>query len=111
GRWIGFQEGFHAFLAPMPPTGRTVELGGKGESHPVARVTRDAGDHLHWSGDSRRLHWSLGPEVFHRELHEAFAFLDGAPEKLPEPAAQGTAIGFKAPADRPPGRTAIVGAR
>ncbi|MEZ4453577.1 MAG: amidohydrolase family protein [Nannocystaceae bacterium] len=111
GRWIGFQEGYHAFLAPMPATGRAVEVGAKGESHPITRVTRDAGDFLHWSGDSRRLHWSLGPEVFHRDLHEAFAFVEGAPEKLPEPAAKGTPIGLRVAADRPTDRKAIVGAR
>ena len=36
----------------------------------------------------KQLHWSLGPELFTRELTDAFAFLDGAPEKLPEPPAK-----------------------
>ena len=44
----------------------------------------DAGEYLHWSGDSRRLHWALGPELFTRALPETFAFVPGAPEKLPD---------------------------
>ena len=38
------------------------------EALPVATVSRDAGEWLHWSGDSKKLHWSLGPELFTREL-------------------------------------------
>ena len=68
---------------------RAVEIGPKTKALPVRAVTRDAGEYLHWSGDSKRLHWSLGPELFTRELKDAFAFLDGAPEKLPEPPASG----------------------
>ena len=29
------------------------------------RVSKDAGEYLHWSGDSQRLHWSLGPRALH----------------------------------------------
>jgi imidazolonepropionase-like amidohydrolase len=46
-----------------------------------------------------------------RRLNEAFAFVDGAADKLPEPAAQGVNIGFRIRADRPAGKLAFVGAR
>ena len=111
GQWIAFVEGFQAHVAAFPPTGRTVEIGPKADSHPLARVSRDAGEFVHWSGDSRRLHWSLGPQLFTRELKDAFAFLEGAPEKLPEPPTAGVPLGFKVAADRPRGAVAIVGAR
>jgi imidazolonepropionase-like amidohydrolase/Tol biopolymer transport system component len=111
GQWLAWNEGFHALIAPLPVTGRTAELGPKAESLPVTRVTRDAGENLHWSGDSQRLHWSLGPELYSRELKESFAFVAGAPAKLPEPAQAGVAIGFKAPSAAPTGTRAIVGAR
>ena len=111
GRWLGWTEGFQALIAPLPPTGRTIELGPKSEALPVAKVSRDAGEHVHWSGDSQRLHWSLGPELYTRELKDAFAFVAGAPAELPKPAETGLAIGFKAPAAAPTGTRAIVGAR
>jgi len=111
GRWLAWVEGFHALVAPMPQVGRTVELGPKAEGLPISRVSRDAGEQVQWSGDSQRLHWALGPELYTRELREAFAFVAGAPAKLPEPAEKGLVIGFKAPQAAPTGVRAIVGAR
>ena len=37
----------------------------------------------------RELYWSFGPQLFQRDLKEAFAFLPGAPEKLPGAAGRG----------------------
>jgi imidazolonepropionase-like amidohydrolase/Tol biopolymer transport system component len=111
GKWLAFREGFQAHIAPFPTAGRAIEVGPKMEALPVARVTRDAGEYLHFSGDSRRLHWSLGPELFTRELTDAFAFLAGAPAKLPDPAEHGVDIGFDATSDVPKGKLAFVGAK
>ena len=33
----------------------------KSSSMPVAKASKDSGEFLHWSGDSTKLHWSLGP--------------------------------------------------
>ena len=41
---------------------------------PVRQVSRDAGEYLHWSGDGQKLYWSLGPELYQRQLKDAFAF-------------------------------------
>lgn len=111
GRWVAWTERFHAYVAPFVASGQMVEIGPKTSAFPVTRVTRDAGEYLHWSGDSTKLHWSLGPEVFTRSLTEAFAFLEGAPEKLPEPPAAGIDLGFTRPYDVPSGSVALVGAR
>ncbi len=111
GRWLAWVEGYQALVAPFPETGRLVELGPKSEALPVAKVSRDAGDFVHWSGDSQRLHWSLGPELYSRDLKDAFSFVAGAPAKLPEPAERGTMIGFKQAGTAPAGKRAIVGAR
>ncbi|MFN2385338.1 MAG: amidohydrolase family protein [Thermoanaerobaculia bacterium] len=110
-KWLAFRERYNVFVAPFVRTGRRVEIGPKAKALPVTRVSRDAGDYLHWSGDSRSLHWSLGTELFARALQEAFAFLPGAPEKLPEAPASGTPIGFEAAADAPRGGVALVGGK
>ena len=110
-KWIAFRERFNAFIAPFVRTGGRVEIGPKSKSIPVARVSKDAGEYLRWSGDSRALHWALGPELFTRNLTDSFAFLAGAPEKLPDVPANGLAIGFEAPADVPRGTVALVGGR
>src|SRR5690606_11951923 len=62
GKWIAFAERYRAYIAAFPRTGRTVELGPRVSGYPVARISRDAGMYLHWSGDGTRVHWALGPE-------------------------------------------------
>lgn len=113
GRWVAFTERFNAYITPFVATGGVVDIAPGMRSLPVRQVSRDAGNYLHWSGDSSRLHWSLGPELFTRELHEAFAFIEGAPEELPEPAGvgDGVDIGFDVASHVPEGTTAFTGAR
>ena len=111
GQWLAWRERFHAFIAPLVRTGRKLELGPDTKSLPVSRVSKEAGEYLHWSGDSRSLHWSLGPELFTRDLTDAFAFLDGAPEELPEAPGQGVDLSFDVAADAPDGAVAFVGGR
>ena len=111
GNWIGWTERFNAYVAPFVMSGRPVSISVEGKSLPQARVTRDAGDWLSWSGDSRRLQWSLGPELFTRDLNQAFSFVDGAPDELPKPDETGINLSFTAQADVPEGRMALTGAR
>ncbi|HVG48832.1 MAG TPA: hypothetical protein VM899_11940, partial [Rubellimicrobium sp.] len=111
GRWVAFVERFHAYVMPFVATGKAVEVGPKASTLPLRRVTRDAGEYLHWSGDSQSLHWSLGPELYTLDLKNAFTFLAGAPETLPDPPARGMDIGFKADSDVPKGTVAVVGGR
>jgi imidazolonepropionase-like amidohydrolase/Tol biopolymer transport system component len=111
GKWVAFTERFNAYITPLVPTGKKVDIGPKSSAMPVRKVSRDAGEYLHWSGDSNTLHWALGPELYSRELKDAFAFMEGAPEELPEPEEKGTPIGFSASTDVPRGSVALVGAR
>ncbi len=111
GGWLAWRERFHLFITPFVRTGRQLDLGPETSSLPVSRVSREAGEYLHWSGDSRSLHWSLGPELFTRDLTDAFAFLDGAPEELPEPPSTGVDLSFDVAADVPDGAVAFVGGK
>ena len=111
GKWIAFEERFKTFVAPFPRTGRPVDIGPTTQSYPVQRVSRDAGYYLHWSGDSRRLHWALGPELFTRDLARTFAFVEGGQPKADDPEAKGIQIGFTTKSDVPSGTVALVGGR
>ncbi len=111
GKWLAFREGFQAYVTPFIETGRRVDIGPKSKAVPVTRVSRDAGENLAFSGDSTRLYWSFGPQLFERPLKDAFAFLPGAPEKLPETPVEGRNIGFDAPLDVPGGAVAFTGGR
>ncbi len=110
-KWFAFRERYNAFATPFVRTGKRIEIGPKAKSLPVARVSKNAGEYIQWSGDSRNLYWALGPELFTRALPETFAFLPGAPEKLPEAPEKGRPIGFEAAADVPSGSLAFVGGR
>jgi imidazolonepropionase-like amidohydrolase len=111
GKWVAFHERWKTWVMPFPRTGRPVTIGPGTGGYPQARISRDAGFYLHWSGDSRRVHWSLGPELFSRDLARTFTFLDGGLEAPDAPETAGIQIGFSAPADAPTGVIALVGAR
>jgi len=111
GKWIAFAERWHAFVAPFPQTGRPIDLSPTMEGYPTARISQDAGFNIHWSGDSRRVHWSMGPELFTRDLARTFTFLDQKLSKGDDPEAKGVDIGFSTKTDVPTGAIAFVGAR
>ena len=111
GQWLAFREGFNVYVTPFAETGRTISIGPKAKGVPVAKVTKETGNDLSWSGRSDALYWSYGPQLFRRALSDTFAFLKGAPEELPEPPSTGTPIGFTIDADTPRGVIAFTGAR
>ncbi|HEX4439032.1 MAG TPA: amidohydrolase, partial [Thermoanaerobaculia bacterium] len=111
GKWLAFREGFNAYVTPFVETGRRVDIGPKTGAVPVTRVSRDAGENLHFSGDSSKLYWSHGPQLYARDLKEAFAFLPGSPEKVSTEPAHGLDVGFQEPVDAPTGTVAFTGGR
>ncbi|NUP95032.1 MAG: PD40 domain-containing protein [Planctomycetaceae bacterium] len=111
GKWLGFVERYQAFVAPFPPLGRELKLSGTDKSLPVARVSKNAGEFLHFSGDSTALHWALGPELFTRRLTDAFAFLAGQGATPPEPEERGLDISFEHLTARPNHTVVIENAR
>ena len=130
GRWLAWAERFHVYMTPFLATGRMLDVGPKSGAIPVHKVTGEAGANLSWSGDSRALHWSLGPGLYTQEVEpvleasrrrsetkrqERVAKASGkeAPSATAkdEPKATRTAIGFKARLDVPGRETALVGGR
>jgi imidazolonepropionase-like amidohydrolase/Tol biopolymer transport system component len=110
-RYIVWNERFNVYVAPFPQTGRAVDLSMGSSDYPVRRLSRDAGSYLHWSADSERVYWTLGPELYQRDIAETFAFAAQDTSALRrEPEAAGTPIGLRAPYDRPTGTLALVGA-
>ncbi|HMC20493.1 MAG TPA: amidohydrolase family protein, partial [Thermoanaerobaculia bacterium] len=105
-RWIAWREKFNAYVAPFVRTGKTVDIAPDTKAFPVAKVSRDAGEYLHWSGDSSRLFWSLGSELFSKDLNVALGSIDA-----PTDSAKGTNIGFTQTYDVPTGKLAFTGAR
>ena len=111
GEWLALNERFHVYVTPMPLAGKAVTVGSKMDGLPVKQLDVNAGGYLHWSGDSKMLHFALGDELFSSPLSAAFTFVSGAPKELPKPAETGVKIGFREAADKPDGITVISGAR
>lgn len=110
-KWVAFTQDQNAYITPLVRTGQAVDIGSDMRSLPKARVARDAGLNLNWSGDSRILFWSLGPTLYARPVMQSFAFVPGAPDSLPAPTDHGIDIGFTAKQDVPSGALALTGAR
>jgi len=110
-RYVAWVERFNAYVAPLPFTGKGVDVGPSTADFPVKRISRDAGLYLHWSPDSRRVYWALGPELFQRDLSQSFVFeTQDTTTVKKDPEAKGTPVGFRAATDRPAGKLAFVGA-
>jgi Tol biopolymer transport system component/imidazolonepropionase-like amidohydrolase len=110
-RHVVFVERFHAYVRPFLATGGPVDVGPDSRDLPQQRVTRDAGDFLHWAGDGETLYWSLGPELFTLPVADAFEFLEPEAEPVELPVAEGRDISFRVAADVPTGTVAFTGAR
>jgi imidazolonepropionase-like amidohydrolase/Tol biopolymer transport system component len=111
GKWMAFTELFNCYLTPMVSTGSPQDLSAGNKAIPLTKLTRDAGTYIHWSKDSQRLMWTLGPKYFSRDIHSAFPFIEGGPDKTPAIDTAGTDIGLKLKSDLPDGKIAFKNAR
>ncbi len=111
GHWVAFSENYRTYVAPFFSSGKKVTLGSSTKDFKVSQVAARTGEFLTWSADSQAIEWSHGRHLYHRDLNQAFAFLDGAPETLPEPEESGLDLAFTRKSDQPEGRIALVGGR
>jgi imidazolonepropionase-like amidohydrolase/Tol biopolymer transport system component len=110
-KWVAFIDLHKAYIAAFPQTGKTIDLGSSTTDFPVKQVARDAGFNLHWSGDSKQLHYTLGSQYFSIDLEDRFEFVAGKPDslfKLPE---KGIDAGLSVAMDKPQGWVAFTNAR
>lgn len=110
-KWIAFIDLHKAYIAAFPQTGKTIDLGSGTTDFPVKQVAKDAGFNLHWSGDSRKLHYTLGSQYYTVSTDDRFEFVAGKPDslfKLPE---TGIETGLLVAMDKPVGLIAFTNAR
>ena len=108
-KWIAFTYQYNAYVAPFPQTGKKINLGPKTTAIPVKKISARAGEYLTWRYDNQAVSWFHGPVFYERELKDAFAFVEGSPESLPEPVSEGVDLSFSKKADKPSGYKALVG--
>ena len=108
--WVAWSELYKVYIAPFPKSGKLVGITSKTKAVPVAQVGKDAGINIHFSADSKKLHWTLGNEYFTDELTERFLFLEGAVDSIPPLDEVGLKIDLAVEADQPEGQVAFVNA-
>ena len=111
GKWLAFIELHKTYICVFPQTGKTIDLSADTKAIPVTQVSRDAGYNLHWSGDSKKLHYTLGDEYYTIDLNNRFSFLEGAPDTLPPLDTAGIKIGLVLQSDVPKGHIVFENAR
>jgi imidazolonepropionase-like amidohydrolase/Tol biopolymer transport system component len=111
GNWVAFSENFRTYVAPFFSNGKTIKLTSKTKGFSVKQVSARSGEFLSWASNSKSLDWSHGRYLYQRDLNQTFAFLQGAPETLAEPAESGLDLSFTQQGDQPRGTIALVGGR
>jgi imidazolonepropionase-like amidohydrolase/Tol biopolymer transport system component len=111
GKWMAFTELFNCYITPMVYTGSPQDLSASNKAIPLDKLTRDAGTYLHWSNDSQKLMWTLGPRYFVRDIHSAFPFVEGGDDKTKTADTVGIDLNLKIKSDIPDGKIAFTNAR
>ncbi|MFD2145949.1 amidohydrolase [Mucilaginibacter antarcticus] len=110
GKWMAFTEFFNCYITPLVSTGSALDLSAGNKSIPLTKLTKDAGTFLHWSKDSQRLNWSLGPKYYSREIKNGIPFIEGGADKPSTADTAGIEIGLKLKTDVPEGMIAFTNA-
>ena len=105
GKYLAFADRFKVFVTPFTERGSAIDISGNDKQFPVKQLSVRAGEYISWSGDSRNLYWSLGPELYHASIDGLFDFSD----KTDFAAKDGVDLSFNVAADFPRGSVAFVG--
>ena len=100
GKWIAFIHLHKVYMAPMPQSGQAIDLTDTSKFVPITQLSKDAGINLHWSTDSKKVHWTLGNIYYTAKASEE--------TKLTE---TGITIQLTIKSDKPQGIIAFKGAR
>lgn len=109
--WVAFVDLHKVYVAAFPHTGKTIEIGSGTTDFPVKQVSKDAGLNLHWSADSKQLHYTVGDQYFSINLDDRFEFIANKPDSLFKLAEKGIPVGLTAKTDKPSGTTVLTNAR
>ncbi len=109
--WVTFIDLFKVYVAAFPKTGKSLDLSANMESVPTTQIAKYSGQNIHWSKDSKMIHWTNGDEYFTTTLKDHFTFMEGSPMKAVPMDSVGIKIHLTLPTDVPKGRIALTGAR
>lgn len=111
GQFIAFNELHKVYIARFPKTGQPIVLSADIKSIPLVNVADDAGINIHWSDNSKKLHWTLGDQYHTISLKESFEYLNDKKEKAEKVKSKSFDIGPLIKSDKPSGRIALTNTR
>ena len=111
GNWVSFVDLHEVYVAAFPQIGKTIELASGSNAYPVKKVSRDAGINMHWSADSKTIHYTLGDQYYSINIDERFEFIDSKPDSLFKMPEKGISVGLMMKTDKPEGLIAFTNAR
>jgi imidazolonepropionase-like amidohydrolase/Tol biopolymer transport system component len=110
-KWMAFNELFNVYVTPLVTVGNTLELASTNKNLPLKKLSRDAGTSMHWSNDSKSIHYVSGPKYFTKQLKSAFGDMNGLQDNLPLIDTNGVNIGLRLKSDKPLGKLAFTNVR
>ncbi len=120
GEYLAFAERFKVFVTPFIERGDAITIGPKGGNLPVKQLSVRAGQGINWHGDSNKLYWSLGADLYQGSIAELFAISqvedknDSKDKKSVDeakPKVTQTYLGYSKKVDKPSGLIAFVGGK
>lgn len=113
GQWVTLMDNWKVHVMPFTLSSQSVSVTPAGGNMPAKTLSAQSGEWIHWSGDSQKVHWTLGSMLYSRDLKDAFAFVEGAPEELPQAVepTDGIDLGFTYQAAKPDTVVALTNAR
>ncbi len=105
---LAFVERYNVYVSPFPKTGQPIIMNLSSSEYPVKKVSKEAGINLHWSNDNKNIYWSLGPNLFTKDIQNIFS--DTSKSDRSSEINNGQHIGFSVKTDLPNSTYALVGA-
>lgn len=110
-KWVAFSLLHKVYVAPIPPSGKTLDIDNNSDAVPVSQLARDAGINMHWSKNSDKVNWTLGETYYTNKIEDRFTFLPNSPDSIPPMDSVGIQIKLITKTDKPAGYIAFKGAR
>jgi imidazolonepropionase-like amidohydrolase/Tol biopolymer transport system component len=104
GQAVAFRQNYEAFLMPLLPGAQDVTAATDKGALPAVRLSQGGGDFMHFSGNGRRVHWSIGPTLFSADTSSIFSGTYQFPTN-------GIRLSRTVAAAKPTGRVALVRGR
>ncbi|MHA4844074.1 amidohydrolase family protein [Flavitalea antarctica] len=110
-KWVAFVDLHKVYIASFVHAGKAIDLSATTTDFPVKQVARDAGINLHWSGNGKQLHYTLGDQYYTINVEDRFEFVAGKADSTFNIPEKGLSVGLELKTDKPSGITAFTNAR